>query len=378
MSVSLRALRLAPLLLGAASLVAGVFAGLVRMGLTVAGGAGPAPQHGPLMAVGFFGTLIGVERAVALSARGARWGFAAPLATGLGAALVLFGGAPAWGWSVAALGGALLAGVYVALPHASPPASAPLALRRLLWLIRWTPLVGAGGLAGGALLVATGAPVYRAVPAWMAFLILTVAAERLELSRFRPGSSGAGLFGAGSAALAVGAALAAMPGPGTGMAGIRLFAAGELVLAAWFARHDLAVRTVRRPGLPRLAGIAVIAGTAWLAVSGFLLAWHGLRPGAASYDAVLHSAFLGFAFGMVFAHAPVALPAILGVRLPFRRAFYGHVVLMHLALGVRLVADLAPGVSWSVPVRQVGGVGNAVAIALFAVVTAWSARAARR
>jgi hypothetical protein len=45
-------------------------------------------MHGPVMVMGFLGTLIGLERAVAY---GRRWAFAAPGPTGLGAVALLAG-----------------------------------------------------------------------------------------------------------------------------------------------------------------------------------------------------------------------------------------------------------------------------------------------
>nr|BFE78121.1 hypothetical protein GCM10020093_007220 [Planobispora longispora] len=53
----------------------------------------PAPvafteQHGPLMALGFLGTLISLERAVALRSR---WGYAAPALSALGAVALAAG-----------------------------------------------------------------------------------------------------------------------------------------------------------------------------------------------------------------------------------------------------------------------------------------------
>src|SRR5665647_1134002 len=75
----------APLLvLAFVSLFGGVAAGLARLGWPF-----PPPVaelaalHGPLMASGFFGTVISLERAVALSRR---WGYLGPLLCGLGAA----------------------------------------------------------------------------------------------------------------------------------------------------------------------------------------------------------------------------------------------------------------------------------------------------
>src|SRR5690606_20236330 len=84
--------RLAILLLAAAALVTGVLGGLMRAGVMLpASWQGPVLGHGllqqaALMICGFFGTVIGIERAVALNAR---YAFAAPLASGLGAVALL-------------------------------------------------------------------------------------------------------------------------------------------------------------------------------------------------------------------------------------------------------------------------------------------------
>ena len=72
--------RLPFLFLAAISLLSGIAAGLARMGVVIAEpAAAAAPLHGVLMVSGFFGTLIGLERAVA---HGAKWSYAAPLFAG--------------------------------------------------------------------------------------------------------------------------------------------------------------------------------------------------------------------------------------------------------------------------------------------------------
>ena len=83
--------RLPLLLLGFAALIGGVSAGLLRLGWDVPlEGSAIAAWHGPLMISGFFGTVIGLERAVAL-AQG--WAYLGPLAGALGAAALFAGGA---------------------------------------------------------------------------------------------------------------------------------------------------------------------------------------------------------------------------------------------------------------------------------------------
>lgn len=81
--------RLPLLALGMIALFAGLWAGLQRLGwdIPVLSPALPA-SHGPLMVSGFLGTLIALERAVAL---GRRWAYAAPLLTGLGGVSLIVG-----------------------------------------------------------------------------------------------------------------------------------------------------------------------------------------------------------------------------------------------------------------------------------------------
>ena len=79
--------RVSLLVLGFASLAFGVAGGLVRLGASIPAPAGAIALHGALMVSGFLGTVIALERAVAL---GRLWAYAAPLASGLaGVCLVL-------------------------------------------------------------------------------------------------------------------------------------------------------------------------------------------------------------------------------------------------------------------------------------------------
>jgi hypothetical protein len=69
------------------ALLAVLWAGLLRIGWAVPSFApGLALAHGPLMVAGFLGTLISLERAVALERR---WAYLAPLLHALGALLAL-------------------------------------------------------------------------------------------------------------------------------------------------------------------------------------------------------------------------------------------------------------------------------------------------
>ena len=90
----------------------------------------------------------------------------------------------------------------------------------------------------------------------------------------------------------------------------------------------------------------------------------GRQPSGPGYDAVLHSIFLGFTISMIMAHAPVILPAVLRIRLPYHPAMYVPVVVLHATLLVRVAVGDARGLATIV---QVGGVGNVVAVLLLVV-----------
>jgi hypothetical protein len=62
---------------------------------------------------------------------------------------------------------------------------------------------------------------------------------------------------------------------------------------------------------------------------------------------------------MVFGHAPVILPAVLRVKLPYHPALYAPLVLLHGSLLVRAFVSTSAG-AW----------GNAAAIALFIAIAA--------
>src|SRR5512139_3105151 len=126
--------RLPLLILGFASLAAGVLAGLARLGWGV-----PLPMaqltllHGPLMVSGFLGTVIGLERAVAM---GRRWAYAGPLLTGLGGVSILLGLPPFMGAAGIVLGSTVLfAGTTLILLRQRELFMLTMVLGALSWLV---------------------------------------------------------------------------------------------------------------------------------------------------------------------------------------------------------------------------------------------------
>jgi hypothetical protein len=90
-------------------------------------------------------------------------------------------------------------------------------------------------------------------------------------------------------------------------------------------------------------------------------------------DAALHALGLGFIVSMLMGHAPVILPAIARIKLRFSPWFYLPLLALHLSLLLRLGAG-----SVDFSMRALGAVGNAAAIALFAMTTVVAAFAWRR
>ena len=194
---------------------------------------------------------------------------------------------------------------------------------------------------------------------WAGFLILTIAGERLELGRLLALSGMAQItFAAAAGLLIAGLALQLA----LYETGVRITGAGMLALAVWLMRHDLARRTVRQQGLTRFIALCLLMGIAWLGIAGALaLVYGGVRAGF-QYDALLHAVFLGFVFSMVFGHAPLILPGVLGIHVtPYRPFFYVHLALLHVSLALRVGGDLAA----SQAARQWGGLLNVAAILLF-------------
>jgi hypothetical protein len=155
--------------------------------------------------------------------------------------------------------------------------------------------------------------------------------------------------------------------------GTRLAGVGMVVLAWWLLRYDIARRTVLQTGLTRFIAVCLLSGYVWLGIGG-VLSWRfgGVLAGP-YYDAMLHSVFVGFVFAMIFGHAPIILPAILGRDgSPYHPAFYGPLLLLHLSLLLRIAGDLS---GWW-PGRQWGGLLNAMAILFFLIILAQVLRTA--
>lgn len=165
----LAARRIPMMVVGLLSMGCGMWLGLVRLGWNL-----PLPwqdqliAHGPLMVCGFLGTLISLERAVAF---GSRWGYAAPVLIATGALMLDLGPLGAFGPILITAGSVVLVAIYIGV------------LRRQASLFVVTMTMGALAWMTGNVQWLGGAPLFRVVFWWLAFLVLTIAGERLELNR---------------------------------------------------------------------------------------------------------------------------------------------------------------------------------------------------
>jgi hypothetical protein len=77
---------------------------------------------------------------------------------------------------------------------------------------------------------------------------------------------------------------------------------------------------------------------------------------------------------MVFGHAPIIVPAVLRVNVPYHPTFYGPLALLHVSLVVRVAGDTSGQFAWT----RVGGLLNALALAAFILSTLSAAVRGRR
>jgi hypothetical protein len=231
-------------------------------------------------------------------------------------------------------------------------------------------LFGALAWLAGNLLWLMGGSVPDLIGWWLAFLILTIAGERLELSRLRPqrrGSEALFLFAVGL--LAVGAQNGLMTENGAVLFGLALH-----VTTLWLLVHDIALLNVRRSGQTRFMAGCLLAGYVWLGLAGVVLV--AFPPAASSfgYDAALHAVLIGFVLSMVFGHALIILPAVARIRLRYAPILYVPLILLHASVALRVGAGLA---SWEAG-RRTSGVLTLLALAGFIASLAMASRNGRK
>ena len=299
------------------------------------------------MLVGFLGTVIALERAVAARAP---WAFLAPLGNAAGCLTLMAGAPDAVGRGLMTAAACILCAVYLRVHRRAPSAAVDV------------EAMGAAALLLGDVLWLGGRGIEEVVPLWLLFPVLTIVGERLELARIAfldemvetvvEALAGAAVLGA--CLLLVGQGSHLVTGPAL------------LGLAVIMAYYDVARRTIRAGGGVRFMAASMLAGYIWLALAGAVWSLWGLGGlGGSAYEIVIHAITVGFAFSMILAHAPVIIPAIVHRALPYHRLMWLPYVLLHAGLVVR-VGGLLAGTAG---IWQVGGAVGVAAIGVFMVLT---------
>lgn len=323
------------------NLVGAIGGALARLGVLPMVSVGPTgPEatmaHGALMMAGFFGTLIALERAVALHR-----GLWVPALAGIGGLTGWLLGA----WPLAAalwVGSA--AGLLVLYAWAGwrRAMSLPLAVEASGALALLAANVGFWlGLSDLARL------------GWSAFLVLTIAGERRELTRMVKLPAGAAT---GFVLIWIAAMLAVLISPWSAMWADRVWWTTMLTLALWLLRFDVALRQWRARGWAGHTAICLSVGYVWLAL--------GAALGLAGQFVAWHLVWLGFVMAMVFGHAPIMMPALAGWRPVPTRWALAPLAWLGASLVLRVVGALTDDAAWV----AMAGAGHALALALFGAV----------
>lgn len=337
--------RIPMLVAGFVSLAVGIDSGLLRLGWNF-----PLPSadlaglHGPLMVCGFLGTVISLERAVAI---GQRWAYLGPLSAALGGLALITG----LSWIIGAILVTIASGILcIATAHIFLRQHALFTLTLLLGSLSWLL---------GNLLWLGGLGIAQMIPWWIGFLVLTIAGERLELSRFLPPSFKSKVaFMAIITLFLLGAILATV----SKVPNVQTLSAALLALALWLLRQDVARRTIKQKGLTRFIAVCMVSGYVWLLMGAMVGLFSQQLMPASSYDAFLHTILIGFVFPMIFGHAPIIFPAVAKVKIPYHTTFYLPLIALHASLIIRIGGDLLQ----SPQSRSIGGALNAIALLLFA------------
>jgi hypothetical protein len=348
-------LRLVALAVAPVALVTGLAGGLWRMGWDVPSGASLAALHGPLMISGLFGTVIGLERSVAF---GKGWAYVAPILSALGTVALLAGAPTVLGATLYLVAAGILAMVSGLIVRTQPA------------VFTFVLLVGVLSWATGSFLWLSGERIPSVVGWWIAFLVLTIAGERLEMSRLLPQRAGSQVLFAIFVALIIAGAFMGLDSD----VGARFYGLGLLACTLWLLRHDIARRNVRTAGAPRYFAVCMLAGYAWLGVAGGLMVVIPSSGATFRYDMMLHAVLIGFVLSMVFGHALIILPAVTRLRISYTPVLYVPLVVLHVSLALRIIGGLGEANS----IRQWSGVATAAAIAAFAAGLMWGAAASRR
>ncbi len=320
------------------SLVLAIWTGLLRLGWEIQM-TQSAIHHGALMVGSFLGTVIILERVVALKMKGL---YIIPMISGLSGLLFLLN------YTELAFLCLLVASLGLMAVYA-------IIIRKYKHYYFYVMMFGAFCWFVGNYYLYQKVIYAMSVNWWMAFILFTVIGERLELSKFLPPRKlKMPLFWTCVGIIFLGLVL-----PYHGI-GSTIFGTGFIAISMWLFKYDIIRKSIKIKGIHRFTAVMLGFGYAWLLLSGLLIALANV--GTFHYDGVVHTFFIGFTFSMIFAHGPIIFPGVAGFPFkPFHHILYWIGGLLQLSLFARIIADLIG----SVPLRKTGGMVNGITILIF-------------
>lgn len=305
----------------AAILIGALWTSLERLGWSLPGWNGGLLKHGQLMIPGFLGSLISLERSVALQKK---WTFFAPILFATGTILSLIPEFLIAGYMLLILASLIFVVTMIYLVKMQTTNfNIVMALSSVLLLT-------------GNILWYLGDQIPQVIFYWIGFLALTILGERLELTRMLPIKNWQKWI---VHSLIFFSFLSIIMTSFYPQIGAKIFGGVSIALAIWFILYDIARKTVKMRGQPKFTAIGLLLGYFWLIVSGMFLLIYGNSYAGLEYDAFTHAIFLGFVFGMIFVHAPIIFPAVFGKPFSFSKRFYSHLWLLQITLAGRVFAD---------------------------------------
>jgi len=321
------------------NLIAGIWAGLIRLGWEIPVTA-VAVHHGAIMIGGFLSTLIALEKAIPLKKNIA-------LIVPVVSALSLMMAVPGYyhmGMYFLIAGSV---GLFIIQGYYAKLYPRDLSIKLML--------VGAGCLIVGNVMLMRTQFYPASFPWWMGFLLFTITAERIELSKFLPVSANAKYL----LVSFLGFFLLGLLLP-FHHAGKYISAVAMMGIAFWMLKHDVMRIGLKKKGLTRFSSVALLIANGWLIINGILLVV--ISDAAYSYDILVHSFFIGYTFAMIFAHGPIILPGVLGITgKPFHGVLYAWLFLVQGSLLWRLIADSMVNTEW----RKFSGIFTGAGILLY-------------
>ncbi len=333
------------------SLLTGILNGWIRIGWNFPA-AGTIGDHGAFMVGGFLGTLICLERTVNNPNKLA---LLVPAVNSLSIVFLLAGISKA-AYICMVLGGLGLTFVYLKL-YADH--------KKIFILVL---MCGALCYVIGNLMLIKTSFYPSAVMWWIAFLFFTITGERLEFSRYLNVSGLRQAILVSLLILFIAGIFSPFHSAGGYILGLSMTGS-----SLWLLKYDMAKHSLKKPGQTFYNGILLLAAYVWLGITGLFMAYgsyYGLL-----YDAALHSFFLGFVFSMIFAHAPMILPAVLKLKVnPFSPVLYIWFIFLQATLLLRISVVFTGNAEY----KQLAGLLNGIAIIGFFVTVIILTRIAKR